>query len=60
MLCDYAEYNKFRRLVCTLGEKETLPVCPYQKYCHLSCAWENSPAMNKCTKRSNQDGRKKE
>lgn len=29
MLCDYAEYNKFRRLVCTLGEKETLPVCPY-------------------------------
>lgn len=54
MLCDYAEYNKFRRLVCTLGGEETLPVCPYQKYCHLSNAWENSPAMNKCTKRSNQ------
>lgn len=54
MLCDFAEYNKFRRLICTLGEGETPPMCPYQKYCHLSNAWENSPAMNKCTKRSNQ------
>ena len=54
MLCNFAEYNKFRRLICTLGEGETPPMCPYQKYCHLSNAWENSPAMNKCTKRSNQ------
>lgn len=52
MLCKFAEYNEFRRLVCTLGEKESPPLCPYQKYCHLSCSWENSAAMNKCTKRS--------
>lgn len=29
MLCDFAEYNKFRRLICTAESKKDSPLCPY-------------------------------
>ena len=55
MLCPNAEYNEFGRLVCAIKtdgvEKSTPQLCPYQKYCHFNCKWENSPAMDKCSKR---------
>ena len=53
MLCRNAEFNEFGRLICKIKKagKETSQLCPYAKYCHQKMKWENSPSMDKCSKK---------
>ena len=51
--CEYSHKNKFGRLVCSLKEQQDTgesvsPLCPYQKYCGLSCEWQNNNNAGQC------------
>ena len=58
MDCEYAYKNKFGKLNCKLKEEHNKdtgetksPLCPYQKYCGLSCEWKNNNQVGQCTVR---------
>lgn len=52
MLCSNAQQENGRgRIMCGVDGKAPHRLCPYQKYCHQKCAWENSPAMTSCERR---------
>lgn len=51
MLCSNAQQENGGRIMCRVDGKDPHRLCPYQKYCHQKCAWENSPAMTSCERR---------